>query len=60
MGQKMDVAARGGRFALRVLVSALWAAAGVVAVAAGEPLAVVLVVIYLAYLWVFGGRWLIY
>jgi hypothetical protein len=60
MGQKMDAAARGGRFALRVLVSTLWIAGGIVAVAAGEPLAVVLVVLYLAYLWVLGGRWLIY
>ena len=60
MGQKLDMAAQGGRFVLRLLVSVLWVAAGVAAVAAGEPLAVLLVVLYLAYLWVLGGRWLIY
>ena len=60
MGQKLEMAAAGGRLLARILVSALWATAGILAAAAGEPAALVVVVLYLAYLWLLGGRWLIY
>jgi hypothetical protein len=44
----------------KILVSLLWAAAGVAGAAAGKPQALLVVVPYLIYLWAFRGRWLIY
>ena len=44
----------------KVLVSLLWAGGGIAAAAGGAPLALIPVVLYLVYLWAFGGRWLIY
>lgn len=60
MGAGMDAAARGVSAVSRVLVSALWAAVGVAGFSAGEPAVGLLCLAYLAYLWVLGGRWLIY
>lgn len=44
----------------KVLTSSLWGLGGVLALGAGEPLGALVAVVYLVYLWVFGGRWLIY
>jgi hypothetical protein len=45
---------------MKVLVSALWVAAGVFAVAEGLWVALLVIVAYLAYLWLFDGKWLLY
>ncbi|MFT3852178.1 MAG: hypothetical protein QM733_05495 [Ilumatobacteraceae bacterium] len=45
---------------VKVMVSLFWALIGIVGVAAGQPLVLIPVVLYLVYLWLFGGRWLVY
>ena len=60
MGAKLDAVGRGASIVGRVLVSLLWAAGGVIGVISGAPLVGVVAAAYLAYLWLFGGRWLIY
>lgn len=66
-GQKIskgvDVVATGVSIVARVIVSLLWAAVGVAVLLTGahEMWWVPLVcAAYLAYLWIFRGRWLIY
>lgn len=44
----------------KVMVSLLWVVGGLIAVSLGIWQALFIVIPYLAYLWVFGGRWLIY
>jgi hypothetical protein len=44
----------------KVLVSLLWVGGGIAATVGGAPLVLIPVVLYMIYLWAFGGRWLIY
>ncbi len=60
MGEKLDAVGRGVSILAKVMVSVLWIAVGAIAVAAGQPLLLLVVIPYLIYLWLFGGRWLIY
>ena len=45
---------------MKFLVSALWVAGGVIAAANGSLAVIPVVLAYMAYLWLFDGRWLIY
>jgi hypothetical protein len=47
-------------FVAKAMVSALWGAGGIVCFAAGAWWGGLIAIAYLAYLWVLGGRWLIY
>jgi hypothetical protein len=60
MEDVMNKIGRGVSIVAKVLTSVLWIACGVVGVSAGQPVVILPVVAYLAYLWVFNGRWLIY
>jgi hypothetical protein len=60
MGEKINRVNRGVSMLGKVLTSALWAAAGVVGAVGGKPIVLLPVALYLAYLWLLGGRWLIY
>lgn len=44
----------------KVLVSMLWLAITIGGFAAGAPLVGAIGIVYLVYLWFFGGRWLLY
>jgi hypothetical protein len=57
---RLDKVAAGASLVARVLVSLLWGAGGVVCFASGAWPAGLIAIAYLAYLWLFGGRWLIY
>lgn len=50
----------GARIGAKFFSSALAVAAGVAAAAAGEWAGLALVAVYLIYLWVFDGSWIIY
>ena len=60
MGRKMEVAAAGVSMVAKVLTSFLWLAVCIAGFAAGQPIVGIVAALYLVYLWVFGGRWLIY
>lgn len=60
MGRKADAVVNGINIAGKVLVSLLWLGGAIVTFAAGVWWAGLLCIAYLLYLWVFGGRWLIY
>lgn len=55
-----DAVGRGAAVVSRVLVSLLWGAGVVGCFAIGQPLLALAGIAYLAYLWVWRGRWLIY
>ncbi len=44
----------------KLLTSLLWVGIAAAGAAAGQPVAAVFAAVYLVYLWVFDGRWLIY
>lgn len=57
---RFDKVARGINMGMKTFVSALWAVGGAGCFWAGAwPLGLIAMV-YLAYLWVLGGRWLIF
>ncbi|WP_024285977.1 hypothetical protein [Cellulomonas sp. KRMCY2] len=60
IGTGLDVVGRGAAMVSRVLVSLLWGAGVVGCFAIGQPLLALAGIAYLAYLWVWRGRWLIY
>jgi hypothetical protein len=60
MGKKTDAVVNGVNMTLKVITSLIWAAVCVGGFAAGQPIVGVVAIAYLIYLWVFGGRWLIY
>ena len=60
MGKKADAVVNGVNMTLKVITSLIWVAVCVAAFAAGQPIVGVVAIAYLMYLWVFGGRWLIY
>jgi len=51
---------RGASMFVKVLTTALWGAIGVGGFATGVWWIGLLAIAYLAYIWVWGGRWLIY
>ncbi|MCU1371625.1 MAG: hypothetical protein JWO77_2819 [Ilumatobacteraceae bacterium] len=55
-----DVIGTGVSITARLIVTGIWGAAGVALAAGGQWGGVALVVAYLAYLWLLGGRWLIW
>jgi hypothetical protein len=60
MGSTMDKVTTGVNITAKILVSLLWLAGGIVCFAAGVWYLGLVAIAYLIYLWVFGGRWLIY
>ena len=61
-GKASGIETLGGIFdsGLKLLTTVLWVGGGLLAFGAGEVLLGLIAVAYLTYLWVFGGRWLIY
>ncbi len=59
-GRVVDAVDTGFRFIARLLVSMLWGAGAYAAFASGAWLFGLLAILYLVYLWVLRGRWLIY
>jgi len=60
MGSKFDATVSGVNIVLKVVVSLIWGAGMVGGFATGFWIVGVIAACYLAYLWFFGGRWLIY
>jgi hypothetical protein len=60
MGRKADAVVKGVNVTAKILVSLLWVAVCIVGFAAGQPLVGIFALLYLIYLWVLNGRWLIY
>jgi hypothetical protein len=60
MGRKTDAVVNGVNLTMKIITSLIWVAGGIGAFVYGAPLLGIVAVLYLAYLWVFGGRWLIY
>ena len=60
MGNKTNAVTNGVNMTLKVMTSLLWLAAGIGGFVAGQPIFAVAAIAYLIYLWVFGGRWLIF
>lgn len=59
-GSKIDKVSRGISMGMKLFVSALWGAGGVLCFATGAWPAGLVALAYLGYLWLLGGRWLIY
>lgn len=60
MSSKMDRVSAGISMTSKVVVSLLWIAGAVIAFQIGVWYLGLLAIAYLGYLWVLGGRWLIY
>jgi hypothetical protein len=60
MGRKADAVVNGVNMTMKIITSILWILAGIGAFSLGHPIIGVVAVLYLVYLWIFGGRWLIY
>lgn len=60
MASKWDTVANGVNLTAKIVVSVLWAAGAIAGFALGQPIIGIVATLYLVYLWVFGGRWLIY
>lgn len=60
MGKKLNAVATGVSVTAKIVVSAFWILVGIVAVTAGAWWVILIVLAYLAYLWLFSGRILIY
>lgn len=60
MGDKADAVVNGVNMTMKVITTLLWGAFGIAAFSLGHVWLGIVAVLYLVYLWVFGGRWLIY
>ena len=60
MGRKWDAAESAMSVTAKLLVSLLWVALCIVGFASGVWELGLVAIAYLAYLWLFGGRWLFY
>ena len=56
----IDVVGHGISIVAKLMITGLWFALIVLGFEAGVPWLGVMGIAYLAYLWLFGGRWLIY
>jgi hypothetical protein len=56
----VDRIGQGVSFVAKLFTTVLWGFAVVGGFAIGSPLVSVVAIAYLAYIWLFGGRWLIY
>ena len=60
MGQKIDAVGRGVSMIGKLMTSALWGGAAVLGFQSGQMIVGIVAVAYLGYLWLLGGRLLIY
>jgi hypothetical protein len=60
MGKKLEAVNTGINVTLKLVTTALWVAVTIAAFSLGSPIFGVVGIVYLVYLWVFGGRLLIY
>lgn len=60
MGRKMDVAEAGVSLVAKLAVTALWVVVAIAGFSVGQPILGIAAIAYVVYLWLFGGRWLIY